>query len=271
MDTLGYILFFTLLGSVFSLIGGIILLAKEKLALKISHYLASFAAGALLGTAFFDLLPEAFEEAERTGADTNIFFWALMGVLTFFLLERFIHWFHHHHEHNAEEKKSIVPLVVLGDTVHNFLDGVVIAATFLVSVPLGMVTALAVAAHEIPQEIGDFGILLHRGLKRKKVIFINLMSAIGALVGAVITYLIGERIETIMPILLSITAGFFLYIAASDLIPEIHNEDNKKVALIETVLLLLGVFIIWYLVSLLEGFTKTSNGSGFLFLFTANK
>lgn len=248
MNTLGLIVVFTLLGSVVALVGGVILLYKEKFAIKISHYLSSFAAGALLGTAFLDLLPEAGEHAEELGLETNIFIWTLVGILSFFLLERFIHWFHHHHDHQGidpKERKSIVPLVILGDSTHNFIDGVVIAATFMVSIPLGIVTTLAVAAHEIPQEIGDFGILLHRGMKRSKVLLVNFLSALVALAGALLTYWIGESIEGYLPILLSLSAGFFIYIAASDLIPEIHNEDRRVVALIETGLLLLGVLVIW--------------------------
>lgn len=253
MSILIYILIFSFLGSVVSLVGGVLLLFKESFAKKISHYLSSFAAGALLGTAFLDLLPESLEYVEELGLGTNIFLWTLVGILTFFLLERFIHWFHHHHEEVdlKKERKSIIPLVILGDSVHNFIDGVVIAATFMVSIPLGIVTTLAVAAHEIPQEIGDFGILLHRGMKRSKVLFLNIVSALVAMVGAILTYLIGESIEVFLPILLSLSAGFFIYIAASDLIPEIHNEDRRVVALIETLLLISGVLTIWFAMFLL--------------------
>jgi zinc and cadmium transporter len=259
VSTLSYIIVFTLIGSVFSLIGGILLLFKEKTTLKYSHFLAAFAAGTLLGTVFFDLLPEAIEEAEHVstnlGLTINIFFWTLFGFLSFFLIERFIHWFHHHqHEYTEETVKPTVPLIITSDTVHNFIDGVVIASTFLVSIPLGIVTTLAVAIHEIPQEIGDFGILLHKGMKRKKIILVNLLSALTALVGALIAYWLGERMEAPLPILLSITAGFFIYIAASDLIPEIHHENRKGFALTETLLIFLGVGTIWIFISLLEGF-----------------
>jgi zinc and cadmium transporter len=260
ISTLGYIIIFTLIGSVFSLIGGILLLFKEKTTLKYSHFLAAFAAGTLLGTVFFDLLPEAIEEAEyvysELGYSINIFFWTLLGFLSFFLIERFIHWFHHHqHEFTDEAVKPTVPLIITSDTVHNFIDGVVIASTFLVSIPLGVVTTLAVAIHEIPQEIGDFGILLHKGMRRKKIIIVNFLSALAALLGALIAYLLGERIEASLPILLSITAGFFIYISASDLIPEIHHENRRGFALVETLLLFLGVGTIWIFISLLEGFS----------------
>lgn len=261
LSTLGYILVFTTLGSILSLIGGALLLFKEKKTLKYSHFLSAFAAGTLLGTAFFELLPEAVHEAEHAasefGLELNVFLWALFGLLAFFLIERFIHWYHHHqHEYSDQDKKTepTVPLVVVGDSVHNFIDGVVIAATFMVNIPLGIVTALAVAAHEIPQEIGDFGILLHKGVKRNKVLFLNVLSAFTAIVGALITFWIGERIEMAIPVLLSITAGFFIYIAASDLIPEIHHENRHGFAIIETSLLFLGVGSVWVLFTLLEGF-----------------
>jgi zinc and cadmium transporter len=258
-STLGYIIIFTLIGSVFSLIGGILLLYKEKTTLKYSHFLAAFAAGTLLGTVFFDLLPEAINEAEQVSSDLgitiNIFFWTLLGFLSFFLLERFIHWFHHHqHDYGEELVKPTIPLIIASDTVHNFIDGVVIASTFLVSIPLGIVTTLAVAVHEIPQEIGDFGVLLHKGMKRKKIIIVNVLSALTALLGALLAFWLGERIAASLPILLSITAGFFIYIAASDLIPEIHHENRKGFALVETSLMFLGVGTIWIFISLLEGF-----------------
>lgn len=252
MSTLSYILIFTFLGSIGALAGGLILLSWEKLAIKVSHFLASFAAGTLLGAAFFDLLPEALHEGEGTGV--NIFLWALIGIVFFFLLERFIHWFHHHEEHHEHEKeaKTTIPLIVISDTVHNFIDGVVIAATFLVSVPLGIVTTLAVAAHEIPQEIGDFGLLLHKGMTKKKIVLVNIVSAAAAFLGAILTYIIGDVVEIFIPVFLSLTAGFFMYIALSDLIPEIHYEKRKGFAFWESVLLVLGIIVVWISVSFLE-------------------
>lgn len=245
MSTIENIFFFTFLGSVAALVGGVVLLAKEKLALRVSHFLASFAAGVLLGAAFFDLLPEAIHEGEGLGI--NIFSWALAGIIIFFILERIIHWFHHHEEHhqNHKEVKTTVPLIIIGDTMHNFIDGVVIAATFMVSAPVGIVTAFSVFAHEIPQEIGDFGLMLHKGLRRKRILLVNLISAAAAFGGALITYSLGNVIEPHLPRLLALTAGFFIYIAASDLIPEIHHEKRRKHAIFETVLLLSGVLLIY--------------------------
>ncbi len=251
MSTLGYILLFTTLGSIGALIGGLVLLSREKFTLKISHFLASFAAGVLLGAAFFDLLPEALHEGEEAGID--VFLWTLVGIIAFFIVERAIHWFHHHeqfHEHE-KESKATVPLIIIGDTVHNFIDGVVIAATFMVSIPLGIVTALSVFAHEVPQEIGDFGLLLHKGLKRKKIILVNVLSAAVAIGGALITYSLGNVLEPFIPIFLALTAGFFIYISLSDLIPEIHYERRKGFALLESALLILGILTVWISVSLL--------------------
>lgn len=248
MSTIGFILLFNFIGSVLSLAGGFILLYNKKFAYKISHFLASFAAGTLLGAAFFDLLPEAAHE----GGEANIFSWVLAGILIFFLLERFIHWFHHHGQHEEPHRSHVVPLVVLGDSIHNLIDGVAIAAAFMVNIPVGITTALAVAAHEIPQEVGDFGILLHQGLKRGKVIFLNVLSALASFIGVGVVLVMGESVEFYLPNILALTAGFFIYIASSDLIPEIHHQTNKKHAFINSVLLLVGVLAIWIAVSLLH-------------------
>ncbi|EKD90928.1 MAG: divalent heavy-metal cations transporter [uncultured bacterium] len=250
MSTLEYIIVFTLIGSVGSLWGGFLLLSREKLAQKISHLLASFAAGTLLGAAFLDLLPEA---SEMAGEGINVFLWTLVGMLSFFILERFIHFFHHHEQmHKDLQTKSTLPLIIFSDTIHNFIDGVVIGATFLVSIPLGIVTTLAVAAHEVPQEIGDFGLLLHRGLSKGKVILVNVLSALISLVGALLAYFAGEAILEVISIPLALTAGFFIYIAASDLIPEIHFEEKKGLAFLESVILLIGVLFVYISVSFLE-------------------
>lgn len=238
---LGYILLFTFLGSVVSLVGGIILLIREKWVLKTSHILMSFAAGVLLGTSFFDLLPEALE----MGKNVDIFFWALVGMLFFFLLERFFYWFHHHHEHKDKETKPTVQLIILGDSIHNFIDGAIIAATFLVNIPLGIVTTIAVALHEIPQEMGDFAILLHRGLPKRKVIIVNVLSALIAMLGAVLTFFMADVVSNLLPMIVALTAGFFIYIASSDLIPEIHYE-KRGFAFFESLLLIAGIILIWF-------------------------
>ena len=252
MSTLIYILLATFLGSIVSLAGGIILLSREKFMLKISHFLASFAAGGLLGAAFFDLLPEALHVAESS--KTNIHVWTLIGILLFFILERFIHWFHHHekHDEHLKESRSTVPLIIISDTVHNFLDGAIIAATFLTSVPLGIIATLAVITHEIPQEIGDFGLLLSKGMPKNKIIIVNVISAAVALAGALLTYLFGNFLENYVAIFLALTAGFFIYIATSDLIPEINYERRRGYAIIESFLLIFGIIVIFLSVSLIN-------------------
>lgn len=253
MDVLLYILIFNLIGSVISLTGGILLLMKHEIIVKFSHLMASFAAGSLLGAAFFDLLPEASHTGEELGID--VFLWVLVGFIFFFLLERFIHWSHHHgHTHSDKELKPEVPLIVAGDSIHNFVDGVAIAATFMVSVPLGITTALAVAAHEIPQEIADFGLLIHKGVKRWNVFWINLASAGISIVGALLAFFVGSAIEGLLPIFLALTAGFFIYIAAADLIPEIHNENRRGFAFYETSLLIAGIIVMYITINLLSGF-----------------
>ena len=218
---------------------------------KLGHLLASFAAGALLATAFFDLIPEAI-----TDSTSNILKWTVGGIVLFFLMERFIYWFHHHHEHQKTEAfavKPVIPLVIFGDSIHNFIDGLVVGASFVVDARLGVITALAVAAHEIPQEIGDFGIMLSNGMNRGKVLLINFLSSLTTIVGALLVYFTGSTFKPLLPIMLAITAGFFIYIAASDLIPEIHTREEKGFAIYESSLLILGILAVWLAVKLLEG------------------
>lgn len=251
MSTLSYILVFTFLGSVGGLAGGLLLLLAKNYAYRLSHYLAPFAAGVLLAAAFGDLLPEASHEAEELGID--IFIWVLGGILLFFVIERFIHWFHHHektHEHE-KEGQAIAPLIIIGDTVHNFVDGVIIAATFLVDIPLGVITALAVFAHEVPQEIADFGLLIHKGIPRLKAIVINIFSASAAFAGALIAYSLGDILDSYIPMVVAMTAGFFIYIATSDLIPEIHYEKKRAIALAKSAMLIVGVAVMWSVIAIL--------------------
>ncbi len=248
MNLLAYILIFNLIGSIISLTGGFILLSRPKFFAKISHYITAFAAGALLATALFDLLPEAIEEGEHVGiAMGTVFLYVLFGIIFFFLLERLLHWFHHHGmEEHTIQGKPIVPLLIIGDTIHNFIDGIAIAATFTISIPLGIVTTFAVGAHEIPQEIGDFGVMLNHGVKRVKVLLINILSALASFVGALSAFYFGGQIEGLAAFFLAVSAGFFLYIAMSDLIPEIHHQNKKRFALAETVSLLFGIGTIYY-------------------------
>jgi len=240
MATLNEVIFFSLIGSVFSLIGGIFLLVSKRGAKILAEYATPFAAGALLAAAFLDLLKEGLE-----GSDPEtILRWALGGLLLFFLLESLLNWFHHHHEHKDKKIDPTVSFVIVGDTVHNFIDGAAIAAAFLVSVPVGIVTTLAVAAHEIPQEIGDFGLMFNKGLKRRQVILVNVFSALATTLAAIIFFKLGQGNEALIATLLGLTAGFFIYIAVSDIIPTIHESKSKRALNIKSLLLLAGVVVV---------------------------
>lgn len=241
----------TFLGSIAGLAGGSLLLLNKNLVLKAPHYLASFAAGTLIAAAFFDLLPEAVEAA---GESANVFPWVVVGIIVFFLLERYLHGAHVHsesHEHHKEGKTTI-PLIVVGDTAHNFVDGMAIAATFIADTSLGLVTTIAILAHELPQEIGDFGLLLHKGVSRTRVLLINLFSACSAFAGAILTYAIGSALEKYIPIMLTLTSGFFIYIALSDLMPEIQYEKSRKVSTLQTLAMVGGIILIWFVVNHFE-------------------
>lgn len=243
MDVLT-VLFWTLIGSVFSLIGGMLLVGNKKLREKAIRYGMPFGAGALLAAAFLGILPEAVEGA---GIHQAVIF-ALGGFLGFFVLERLLSWFHHHEHHHhdkvhGERNATHQWLVIIGDTLHNAIDGVAIGAAFLVNPAAGIGTALAVAAHEIPQEIGDFGILLGKGMKPRRVILVNLLSALATVITALLTYLLGNAIELNPAPLLAVAAGFFIYIAASDIIPDIH-EKSRREGNLQAAILLAGVLVL---------------------------
>lgn len=247
MSLLLYIIVFSLIGGVLSLVLASLLLASKKVALQFATYGTPFAAGALLAAVFLDLLPEGAEQE-----DANLLFIsALIGIVLFFFAERFIRWFHHHHQH--ESRDPAVPLLVIGDTVHNALDGIAIAAAFLVSIPTGIVTTLAVAAHEIPQEVGEFGVLLHKGMRRRKVILVNVMSSLAATIAAVVTYFLGHNGTLPLGVIFGLSAGFLLYVALSDIIPTLHENHNKKKLFDwQPVLLIAGIALVGIVSTLLH-------------------
>jgi zinc and cadmium transporter len=240
MATYFDVIFFSLIGGVVSLIGGVILLSNKKVAQKLAKFATPFAAGALLAAVFLDLLPEGIAESS---AET-VLIWCLVGIVLFFVMEHLLSWFHHHHEHEQAEKQASKSLIVIGDTLHNALDGVVIAAAFLINVPTGIVTTLAVAAHEIPQEIGDFGLLLSKGMARKKVLLVNITSALATTAFAVLTFWLGSADKLPIGALLGLSAGFLLYIAMSDAIPSIHQGVRKRKLFELQPLLLIGGIVI---------------------------
>lgn len=245
------VIFWSTVGGVFSLIFGVVLIGSEALRIKAIRYGLPFGAGALLSAAFLGLLPEAVE-----GSDIHsVALLVLGGFLTFFVLERLLGWFHHHHDsflhpetHN-ERDKTHQWLVIIGDTLHNAIDGVAIGAAFLVDPAAGIGTALAVAAHEIPQEIGDFSILLAKGMRARNVLLINLLSAFATVITAVTVFLFGEAAGFNPMPLLAVAAGFFIYIAASDIVPDIHEKPRNE-ANAQAVMLLIGVILVGYSISL---------------------
>lgn len=239
MSDLAVVLFFATIGSVFSLLAGLMLLVSKKSANKLVLYATPFAAGALLSAAFVDLL----RSSARNGQAESALMWTLIGIILFFLLEHFLHWFHHHQ--SIDEKiDPRVALVIIGDTLHNFIDGIAIASGFLTSFEAGVVVTIVVAVHEIPQEIGDFGLLLSKGLSRKKVILINLISATITIVGAGMFYMIGRSIQLPKDIIIGLVAGFFIYIAVSDIIPTIHKYEERNLAGVRTLMLLIGAIVV---------------------------
>lgn len=244
MDTWILLLIAATVGSVVSLAGGLYLLYGKKGVATLQRYAVPFAAGALLAAAFMDLLPESL----ASGSARNVLLVALGGILFFFILERSLSWFHHHHQEDGDETlhkgRRNASLIVIGDTIHNFIDGLAIGAAFLVSPATGIVTTLAIAAHEIPQEIGDFGLLIAKGVKKTKILLINVVSALATIFGAILVFASGSALPIPEWLLLSVAAGFFIYIATSDIIPTIHAEKNKKTAAIQVLVLLAGVVFV---------------------------
>ena len=234
-------------GSALSLAGGAAIFLSGKHRRRAVAIALPFGAGALLAAAFFDLMPESFELADPAA----LLAWVCAGFIGFFLLERLSSWFHHHHEHKASDRhEQQNRLVMVGDLVHNMIDGAAIAAAFLVNPITGFITTVAVSAHEIPKELGTFGILLSRGWRDKKVIGVNILTAIGTLVTASVVYMLGSSFPLPEAQLLAVTAGFFIYIAASDIIPEIH-EQPRRMGTVQAAVLVGGLVLMAVVIRLL--------------------
>ncbi len=223
-------------GSLVSLLGVIALGFNERFLRSTLSYLVSFSAGALLGDVFLHIFPEMAEMS--FGVKEGAYF--LGGIVIFFVLERFILWHHSHGDHE-EKVHSMVYLSMFGDSLHNFIDGMVIAASFLVSPVLGFASAIAVIFHEIPQEIGQFAILIHGGWPKSKALWYNFLSALTAVAGAVIVLVFARNLEVAPTLLLAIAGSSFIYIAMADLIPELHQEASTRRSAIQFVWFLLGI------------------------------
>lgn len=256
MSLILWVLSATVLVSLISFVGIFALSLRRDFLMKILIVLVAFAAGALIGVAFFDIIPEAIE-----ASSTEAPIYLVAGILIFFATERFIGWHHSHEEGNIDSKshknphdkqhhKPFIYTNLLGDGIHNFLDGTLIAASFLTNVPLGIATTIAVALHEIPQEIGDFAILIHGGLSIRWALFFNFISAITAVLGGLMVVYFASAASTINslnPVLLGIGGGGLLYLALTDILPEIHKENDWKKNLLQFAFLLAGILIIYSL------------------------
>jgi len=238
MNVWFYSLTSVLVVSLLSFIGVLFLAVKKSILQKLLLFLVSFAAGGMLGGAFIHLLPEAIDQL---GVGFNFSLSVLGGILAFFILAKFIAWRHCHIPTSRQHPHPLALMNLVGDAFHNFIDGVIIAASFMVSFPLGIVTSLAVVFHEIPQEIGDFGVLVYGGFSKVKALFFNFASALTAILGAVLTLILGSRLVGVIPLVIPFTAGGFLYIAGSDLIPELHKETNLLKSGVQLLGLLLGI------------------------------
>lgn len=222
--------------SLLSLIGVFTLSLKTEILQKYVFVLVSLAVGALLGDAFIHLLPQAFTNFDHTQKTSLL---VIGGILLFFVLEKFLHW--HHHDSNCQDPHPIGKLVLFSDSVHNFIDGIFIAASYLVSIEVGISSTIAIILHEIPQEIGDFGVLIHAGYSKARALWWNFVSALFAILGAITIFIFGNFTATLTNSVIPITAGGFVYIALSDLIPELHKTKSPPYSLLQLLSIAVGV------------------------------
>lgn len=252
MSLLIWILLFSILGGVLSvLVAGLYLLLSDSLRTRLLPHLVSFAIGALLGAAFLGLLPHAIEAPgiEDYHVLTGT---VLLGLLGFFLLEKLVLWRHCHvndcEVHALEGgsgQTSAGTLILIGDGIHNFVDGVLISAAFLTDIHLGIVTSVAVASHEIPQEVGDFAVLLHSGYSRARALLLNVLSSLTTVAGALLAYFALQEIEAAVPYVLAVAAASFIYVAVADLIPGLHKRAEVTATAQQLVLIIAGVMAIY--------------------------
>jgi zinc and cadmium transporter len=262
MELLSWIIVFSLIGGLLSVVlASTFLLLSEKTRNVAVPHLVSFAIGALLGASFLGLIPHALDS--KFAVDPHdIGLTLLLGLLTFFLLEKLVLWRHchidhcdghlpdtvehsHGHSHNGKNNHATGTLILVGDSIHNFVDGILIAAAFMTDIHLGIVTALAIAAHEIPQELGDFVILLHSGFKRSKALYYNIISSLATVVGAVLAYYTLADMQELLPYILVVAASSFIYIAVADLIPGLHHKVKLSETLQQISLIAAGTFFIF--------------------------
>lgn len=236
-----YIIASTLVISLISLAGVFTLALKERTFNKLLLLLVGFSAGALAGGSFLHLLPESLEQLPAS----TTFLYVLLGFSLFFLLERVFYWRHCHAD--KCDVHAFTYLNLVGDSLHNFIDGLVIAASFVGGIPLGIATSLAVASHEIPQELGDFGVLVYGGIPVSRALLFNLLTALTSVIGGVLGYYLSSMVTGLVPLIIPLTAGGFIYISASDLIPELHKEKDGNKANLAFLLFILGIMFMWWM------------------------
>ena len=234
--------------SLISLVGVLVFSLKEENLKKILLYLVSFSAGGLFGHAFIHMIPEAVGE---NGFGLQVSLYILIGIVASFIMEKFLQWRHCHIPTSEEHPHSFAYMNLFGDAVHNFIDGLIIGGSYLANIPLGIATTLAVVFHEIPQEIGDFGVLIYGGFNKSKAIFFNFSTALTAIFGAIVALSVGFLIQDFIPFLIPFAAGNFIYIAGSDLIPELRKEEPRFLkSALQLASFVLGVLILFSLVLL---------------------
>jgi zinc and cadmium transporter len=226
--------------SLVSLIGVFALAISEKKLERVLIYMISFSAGALFGDAFIHLLPEAIEES---GFGLNISIYLISGIAFSFVVEKVVCWRHCHHPTTKSHPHKLAWMNIFGDTLHNFMDGLILGASYLVGLPVGIATTVAIVLHEIPQEIGDFGVMLYSGFSKNKALLVNFLVSLMAVAGVIVSLLISEKVNGLNTFLVPFAAGGFIYIAGSDLIPELHKEGRPSRSFLQLLLFTAGVLV----------------------------
>jgi zinc and cadmium transporter len=252
METTLYTLGSVVIVSLVSFVGILIIFLQQERLAKTIAFLVPLAVGALLGDAFFHLIPESFEGVEEPATVSLLI---ILGIVSFFFLEKFLRWHHHSADISPKDakdgdKKHLGNLIVVSDGFHNFIDGVIIGASYLVSVEVGIATTIAIILHEIPQEIGDFGVLLYAGYKKTTALFYNFLSALTAIAGAILVIILGSLPEQVTAGVIPFAAGIFIYIASSDLVPELHRNGKSKNLLPDVLGIGLGLLAMYALLFL---------------------
>jgi zinc and cadmium transporter len=239
--------------SLISLIGIFALGLRQNMLKKITFFLVSLSVGALFGDAIIHLIPEAFNKIPNAGT-ASLFI--LIGIILFFVLEKFLRW-QHSHGHECEDIECLTEqndkaqplgkMILTSDSVHNLIDGIIIGASYFISIEIGIATTIAIILHEIPQEISNFAVLLHSGYSKRKALVLNFISALFAILGTAIVFIFGQAIETYIPILIAFAAGGFLYIAGSDLVPELHKTSDTKQSFWQFIAIIIGIAIMFAL------------------------